>query len=219
MDRDEVIQELGAIAAELTQSRTHVEPILDDNGHGRKTVRRAWTTTQPALLDQLRTMAHEGLRVGARPPGSVGKPSSRPPGNFEALAVATMIQDGACRWTASLGMPFAGLRSATAPIRALVGAAPGLDEADLGQLLREMRYWRNVALVATGWVEPLWSPAVPCPMCERYASLRVDVDARAAYCGNRERDAAGLLVCGANWPAGTAGPLFAWIRETLERAA
>lgn len=218
MERDEVVQELAEIARELTQERTHVEPILDDNGHGRKTLRRAWTTTQPALLDQLRTMAHEGLRVGARPPGSVGKPSSRPPGNFEALAVSTSIAEGAARWAVSLGFCF-DQRSSHGVIRALVGSAPLMPASDLLELLREMRYWRAMAAIATGWTDPLWSPAVPCPLCERFSTLRVDVQARAAYCGSRERRKDGSLLCAATWPEGTAGPLFAYIRETLERAA
>jgi hypothetical protein len=218
MERDEVVQELAEIARELTQERTHVEPILDDNGHGRKTLRRAWTTTQPSLLDQLRTMAHEGLRVGARPPGSVGKPSSRPPGNFEALAVSTSIVDGARRWAVSLNA-CSERAPAAAQIRALVGMAPTIDASDLLELLREMRYWRTMASIATGWTEALWSPAVPCPLCERFSTLRVDVQARAAYCGSRERRQDGSILCGATWPEGTAGPLFAYVRETLERAA
>lgn len=218
MGRDEIVQEIGSLAAELTQPREHVEPILDDNGYGRKTVRRAWTTTQPSLLDQLRTMAHEGLRVGARPPGSVGKPSSRPPGNFEALAVSTSIMAGATTWAISLVWCF-DQRSPVGIVRALVGAAPTMAIEDLQELLREMRYWRNMAAIATGWAEPLWSPAVPCPLCGRFGSLRIDAEARAAYCGNRNRRPDGAIECAASWPAGTADQLFAYVRETLERAA
>jgi hypothetical protein len=217
-DRDSRVEDIARWAQELTAPRQHVEPILDDNGYGRKTVRRAWTTTVPSLLDQLRQMAHEGLRVGSRPPGSVGKPSSRPPGNFEALAVSTSIMAGASYWAVAYAMCF-DQRNAAGIIRALVGISSLLDDESLYELHREVRHWHAMASLATGWREPPWSPAVRCPACGSFGTLRVDADARSAYCGSRARRGDGRLACAMSWPEGTTTELFAYIRHELEGAA
>lgn len=215
MTRDELMSAVYGYVEQLCEPRHHAEPVLDDNGHGKKRLRRAWTTVQPGLMTQLRAAAHEGLRVGPSAP-SGGKPASRPPGCFDALNAHVYIAAQAADWVAMMKEPVRDY--AEGNLRALIGLAPRMSDADLVRLHTETRYWHGMAATSTGWIERPYSPPVHCPLCGRFGSLRINVEGRAAYCSNRDR-ADGVLVCGIAWPPGTAGQVFDYVRRSLGVAA
>jgi hypothetical protein len=212
-DRDAIVEEIARLVADLTTPREHVEPIYN----GRKLI-AAHATTQPGLLEQLRQVAHEGLKVEASgsPTGPAGKPASRPPGCFDALNAHVYIVTEARRWGATWGLY--GHTTVEACLRGLVGTAPNLDDAVLSRLLKDARYWRGMAASATGWETRPYTPPVPCPLCSRFATLRLNMDNRSAYCTNRDRRPDGDLVCGLTWAPGTVDQLYAYIRGRLEAA-
>jgi hypothetical protein len=212
---DRSLVELAALAEELCDTRPHAEPIWVDNGHGNKRLRRIYATTQPGLLEQLREIAHKGLKVGEGV-RATGKPASRPPGCFDALNVHHYIGLEAYRWAQAYATP----KPATEDnIRILIGLAPSFDDGTFDRLVTDVRYWRGMAATSTGWVERPYTPRVRCPMCQRFGSIRVNIEGKSAYCTNRDRRPSGDLACGQTWPPGMAAPLFDWIRTELEMAA
>lgn len=211
MTRDQLVGQIRGWVADLVDVRHHIEPILDDNGHGNRRLRRVYPSKQPSLVSLLRETAHEGLKVGGGSP--VGrKPSSRPPGCFDALNALVYIGARAAAWC---DVHHVARPEVEDNLRALVGLAPTLDDTDLGRLFREVRYWHGMAAAASGWAERPYTPPVSCPVCSRFGSLRLNIEARAGYCTNRERDRYGDMVCGAAWKPNHAEPLFAYIRAEL----
>jgi hypothetical protein len=213
-DRHDLMSELDRHVEELVEPRQHTELIWDVDQHRNRRVRRAYVTRQDGLMAQLRAVAHEGLRLRQEGRGGPsGKPGSRPPGCFDALNRHVYITAEAYSWATGLGV-----RRPTVDqtILAFVGVAPLMTDVDLARLVRELRYWRGSAAVATGWVERPYTPPVPCPTCSRFGSLRVNIETRGAYCTNPDRTPTGELACGGAWPPGTAGQLFAYIKAHLE---
>ena len=178
MDRDATLTTITGLAEQLCDPRHHVERVpYWDKQRNRK--HREWRTTQPGLLRQLHDAAIapvQGLtEAGARP-----HPSSRPPLALEALSTHTAICAYSARWCWSLKLD---LRDTVeGNIRALVGAAPGLDDDEVVLLAQEMRQWQRWAAVATGWIAPLYQPHVPCPACQVKGKLRINLTAQAAHC-------------------------------------
>jgi hypothetical protein len=213
--------ELATLVEELTQPHQHSEVIWDDNGHGHKRMRRAWTTTQQGLLAQLREIGHEGLRVGGSRGGPGGKPASKPPGLFEAMARHVYIAVTVASWCRMQGIV---LRvSVEDNLHALVGVAPAMDDVTLTRFMREVRYWRGQAATATGWVAQPFTPWIACPSCGRYSTLCISLaedgrSVRSAYCVNTDREAAmGELLCGASWDEQTVGQLIQYIRDLADQ--
>ncbi|GAA3765634.1 DUF7341 domain-containing protein [Micromonospora maritima] len=194
MDRDATITTITGLAEQLCDPGQHVEriPYWDDN---RNRKFREWRTVQPGLLAQLHQAAVEPTS-GTTEPGPRTVPRSRPPLALEALSTHAAICTHAAHWCTSLNLD---LRDTVeANIRALVGAAPGLDDDDLQLLARELRTWRRWAAVATGWIAPLYQPHVPCPACHTTGKLRINLTAQAAHC----------RACQATWAADD-GSIFA----------
>jgi hypothetical protein len=173
-------------ADELTEPHQHTERIRDWDGN-RNPKYRTHTTVQPGLLTQLyqavapSNVPAEGSVVAAF--------TSRPPLVLEAFDRYTSIGAAVLRWCRSLGLE----RRPTVEsnIRALVGAAPRLDQDTARTLLAEMRQWRRWAVVLTGW-EKIHTPyRVPCPLpdCGQPGTLRINLTNATAMC----RD------CGATW--------------------
>lgn len=215
MNRDEALTTIADQVRQLTEARHHVEPIHEDNGHGNKRLRRVWPSSQASLLDQLRETAHAGLKVSGGTPGS-GKPSSRPPGCFDALNALVYIGSRATAWASAYGVAYA---EPASNVREAVSIASAVDPVTLDRLAGEVGYWYRMAAAAAGWAERPYSPPVPCPQCGRFSSLRINVEARAGYCANRERLRDGSMMCGAAWAPGEGGPLFDYIRTNLNGVA
>ena len=219
--RDRLMSDLAALAEELCDPHRHTEVIWDTDQHRHKRARRAYTTTQEGLLAQLREIGHEGLKVS----GStkvVGKPGSKPPGLFEAMARHVYIAVTVAHWCQARAVPLR--MSVEANIRALVGAAPAMDDATLARFVREVRYWHGQAATATGWAVEPFRPWVGCPGCGRVSSLCIALtddgrDVRSAYCANADRDpATDELLCGASWTEETVAELVDYIRNAKEAA-
>lgn len=213
----EPLTELAEIAEMLCDPHRHTEVLYDADDRRNRRPRRVYTTTQDGLLKQLRDAAHEGLRVG--PPGTAGKPDSRPPGSFEALARHVYISVTVGQWCAALGVPVRD--TVEGSVHALVGRAGALDDDARRRLLHEARYWRGQAQAATGWTSPPYAPPVPCPCCSRVGTLRVNLASRGAYCASPERTETGELICGATWAPGTVtegSALVKYIRAVTEAA-
>jgi hypothetical protein len=194
VDRDATLTTITGLADALCDPHHHVErvPYWDRN---RNKKYREWRTTQPGLLRQLHEAAVEPVQTlaeaGARP-----HPASRPPLALEALSTHAAITAYAARWCWSLKLDQRD--TVEANIRALIGAAAGLDDDDLALLAQELRQWYRWASVATGWTAPAYSPHVPCPACEQVGKLRVNLHAQIAHCRN----------CQNTW-AGDDGSIFA----------
>ncbi|MEU4399765.1 DUF7341 domain-containing protein [Micromonospora orduensis] len=194
MNRDATLTTITTLAAALTDGGPHIErvPYWDDN---RNKKHREWRTVQPGLLTQLHQAAVEPAE-GRTEPGPRSVPGSRPPLALEALSTHAAICTHVAHWCTSLQLA---LRDTVeANIRALVGAAPGLDGEDLDLLAVEIRTWHRWASVATGWTAPLFAPHVPCPACQTVGKLRVNLSAQAAHC----------RACQATW-ASDDGSLYA----------
>lgn len=199
MNRDQVVAEIAALAEELCDPHRHTERVEEwDRNRNRKV--RTYVTTQQGLLKQLRDIAAMGLKVGSGCGSGGGKPGSKPPGMFEALARHVYIVVEAGRWCDTVGLP---QRDAVeGNIRALVGRAPSLDDQHLARLHKEVRFWRAQAATATGWETPPYTPPVPCPVCSRLGTVRINMAERSAYCTNQDRNMWGDLLCGMSVPPG-----------------
>ncbi|WP_371409753.1 hypothetical protein OG423_14200 [Micromonospora zamorensis] len=207
MDRDATITTITVLAAALTDGGPHIERVRywDTN---RNEKYREWRTTQPGLLQQLHEAAVDPVRAttdaGPRP-----TPGSRPPLALEALSTHAAICTHVHHWCWSLQL--APRDTVEDNIRALVGAAPALDDDDLAALTVEIRTWHRWASVATHWISPPFQPHVPCPACHTTGQLRVNLTAQAAHC----------RACQATW-ASDDGSLYAlgeYIQAHTERRA
>ena len=207
MDRDATLTTITRLAEALCDAGLHVERVRYwDNNRNEKY--REWRTTQPGLLRQL----HDGAVDPVRAPSDTGPrptPGSRPPLALEALSTHAAICTHVGHWCFSLNLA---LRDTVeANIRALVGAAPNLDDDDLTALTVEVRTWHRWASVATGWTAPLFAPHVPCPACQVVGQLRVNLTAQAAHC----------RACQATWASddGSLYRLGEYIQAHTERRA
>jgi hypothetical protein len=178
MDHETARLAIADLAAELCDTRTHVERYAAwDRNRNRKI--REWRTVQPGLLAQLYAcVTPSGGRVesGPRP-----LPGSRPPLALEALSVYRTITVATIRWCWSLSEDLRD--SPEGNIRAMVGATARPAQHDVAVvLLAEMRQWRRWAAVATGWQSPDFTPRAPCPACAMVGQLRINLSAQVAQC-------------------------------------
>lgn len=154
----------------------------------------------PSLLDRLRGAAGVAGASDDAEPGSWGKPGSRPPGGFEALAtlirLETHIAQSADRDRIT---PEAGL----ALIRHQVTTDPRLAH----RLRHDTRRWRNWAATAAGW-DRVFRPLATCPACGRLGTLRVHSD-HSAVCGGEDG-------CLEAWGPDTLGILAEHIRSETD---
>lgn len=216
----DILADIADVVSELADGRQHTERIRrwDRNRN------EQWDThitIQPGLLAQL----YESVIPGsADAEGSRPHPTSRPPLAIEALSLYGVIQIAVFRWAHSLRLE---QRDTTeSMLRALVGAAPQLDDDTAKALLSELRAWRRWCAVMTGWESALYSPRVPCPVCERMGTLRINLTAKSAFCRGgwdpgqpkRTGDAA-LYDCDGWWDESTIGVLAEWIRAATDQEA
>lgn len=202
------LQQITDVADDLTEPHIHSEPITFWDANRHRKIRRH-QTVQPGLLAQLYQSVMPVSSSGDEPAGGV--PGSRPPLAVEALSRHDQISMAVLRWCTSLHL--ATRVSVESNVRALVGAAPSLDDDTAAVLLCEMRQWRRWAAVLTGW-ENLYRPArVPCPVvdCGKTNTLRVNLTAQTAMC----------QACSATWSQddGSVAVLADYIRTFTEKVA
>lgn len=175
------VSQLAALAEELCDARQHIERIWDRDVHRNKRLRRAYVTTQPGLLAQLAEAVTEATSA-AEDGGGHSVPGSRPPGAWEAMARHSEITVAAARWCWHLGLEQR--ETVEGSIRALVGAGATLGSETLDELVLDVRSWRHLAAVMTGWAAPTFTPQVPCPIvdCGRMNTIRVNLDRKLAMC-------------------------------------
>lgn len=187
----DLLTAIADVGSELADPHQHTEriPHWDINRHRKF---RTHTVTLPGLLDQLYESVYPaGSDATTRQP-----PTSRPPLQLEALSTHAVITIAAAKWCWDLRI--GQQDSVQANIRALVGAAPKLTSDDQKRLLGDLRRWRTWCAVMTGWEQVMNCPGIPCPVCSKAGSLRVNLTVGRGYCTNQERDEEGL-VCGATW--------------------
>lgn len=207
MDRDATITTITGLAEQLCDDGLHVERVRYWDKH-RNEKYREWRTVQPGLLAQLHQAAVAPAE-GQTEPGPRSVPQSRPPLALEALSTHAAICTHVHHWCWSLNL--APRDTVEGNIRALVGAAPNLDDDDLALLTVELRTWHRWASVATHWISPPFQPHVPCPACAVVGKLRVNLTAQAAHC----------RACQATWASddGSLYTLGEYIRAHTNRVA
>ena len=207
-DRADMLQDIADVAAELCDARKHREPytVWTPIRH-RKTLHHE--TTRPGLIAELHALFEPGSTADER--GARGY-ASRPPLNFEAAALYTVISGAVWRWVWSLK---AELRDTVqGNVRLLVGAASQMDSDTQAALLSEMRSWQRRAAILTGWQSAPWRPSVPCPACAGMNTLVVNLADQSGFCNawlpGEERN------CDAYWNADTIGILADYVRSQSE---
>ncbi|MEO3922696.1 hypothetical protein ABGB07_02255 [Micromonosporaceae bacterium B7E4] len=198
---------LADLADELTDSRQHVEriPYWDSNRNRKHHVHR---TTMPGLLQQMADL----MLPGADPDAGSGKPGSRPPGNWAALADHTAITIEVTRWCWDLRLDIRG--TVEGNLRQLVGAS--MDGDTRARFEKDVRRWHRTAQTVTGWRTPPTEVRAPCPgwddtrdqECGR-RTIRVNLAESEGYCSS----------CGTSWDAATIGLLGETVRAYNAAAA
>jgi hypothetical protein len=188
---------------DLTLARAHEEPYRKVDEHGTVIVGKHKTHVPP-LLEQLRTSLEPGGT------GDTGRavPASRPSARLDAMDVYMRIDQAVYVWCKTY-VERRRWDSLTDRLRALVGAAPNIEDDEQHQLAREARRWVTWAKVTTGWEVPAMQPDNTCPLCGARGGLRVRVGdgitstEASAYC----------VGCGESWDDTTIGLLAEHIRS------
>ena len=198
---------LADLADALCDPAPYVEriPYWDANRNRKHRVHRV---TMPGLLAQMAEL----MLPGNDPDAGAGKPGSRPPGNWAAIADHTMITLEVTRWCWDLRLD---LRDTVeGNLRLLIGAVSDSDVRT--RLERDVRRWHRVAQHVTGWKTPPAEVRAPCPgwddtrntECGR-RTLRVNYQDAEAYCSS----------CGTTWDRSTVGLLAETVRAYNAAAA
>ena len=188
------------LVSALTDPAQHVErvPYWDEQ---RNRKHRTHRTTMPGLLAQMAEL----MLPGTDPDAGAGKPGSRPPGNWAAIADHTVITLEVSRWCWDLRLAMRD--TVESNLRQLVGAT--MDGATRARFIRDVTRWHRVAQHVTGWKTPPAEVRAPCPgwdehreaECKR-RTLRVNYAESSAYCGS----------CGTSWSADNIGLLAETVR-------
>lgn len=203
------LADITEVAEILCDPRQHTEPVFEWDTNRHRGVTRGYTSVQDGLLTQLAEVAQNPVN-GDQPSGRP-EPSSRPPVNLDALSRYTVITIAVTRWCWSLRIEIRD--TVESNVRALVGAAGGLDDDTAAALLAEMMTWMGWAADLTGWRTSPYSPYVPCPEedCRRIGTLRVDLARRRAKC----------VACRSTWDSRSEGidDLAAYVRSATAGSA
>ncbi len=197
------LEELAGYVAELVDPIRHDAEFSVYSKTGKRRKIKHHRTVQPSLLDQLREQIRDPGK-GGYDDGGAGGFESGPPVNSEALALLIRVERGADSWVREVDVrPRATVEW---NLRALIGAAPGMDASRLRMLIGEVRGWHTSARIVCDWQAPAWRPRAPCPACGRRNGLRVRLADKTALC----------VLCRADWTAETIGVLAEHIRAAGE---
>lgn len=174
-----MIEDLKALAAELAEPHVHVEPYHTWNNRNKK--RREYRTFVPGLAEQLYEAAVDPRRVPDEAGGSnPNKPESRPPLGLEAFGRWMEILQGVKGWCLTLGL---GDRlTVENGILAIKQKAEDLGQDAIQAIVQDMKTWRRWCVVMTGWETKVFTPAVLCPSCESWRSVRIRCDIGEGFC-------------------------------------
>lgn len=204
MSSQDVI-DIAASVDDLTRPRTNNEPYTRISEHGTVIATRHKTHVPP-LLEQLQQALEPSGRGGALFTGNV--PTSRPSAQLDAMDTYMRIDQAVYGWCKTYCTDRR-WDSLTDRLRALVGAAPNIEDDEQHDLAREARRWVTWAKVTTGWEVPARQPDNTCPLCANRGSLRVRVgdgitSTEASAC---------CLACGESWDDSNIGLLAEHIRS------
>lgn len=199
-------------AEALTDPRQHSEPRYEWDTNRNKKPIDPHRTIVPGLIQQLRDLAEEGS-TSSDESGVRSVPDSRPPGEFDAVALVAAITFGAAWRAGQLGLQTRD--TAEGNIRLIVGAVGSIDSDTQRDIRHELTSWRRQADVILGWEQPPIELVAPCPV--------VDADGHGTPCGARgsllaQRDGTGArcVKCGAVWDERNVGMLFEHVRRYTE---
>jgi hypothetical protein len=176
---DAVMADLLALAKELAEPHVHVESYHTWKNRNRKN--HEHRTVHDPLVTQLHTAATDPARllddVGG---GRSNKPASRPPLAIEAFSRWLAIRDRVAGWLRVLHLE--PRDSPEAGIRSLAIYSMNLDQGTAQSLVRDMKMWKTWCGVMTGWGSKVLCPAVGCPVCESFRSIRISCDTGEGFC-------------------------------------
>lgn len=180
-ERKDPLVEIAELAEELCDARQHTERIHEWTKARNRKLTKVYITVQAGLIEQLR----DAITAAVAPDdegGRHGIPASRPPLLLEALARHIAISTAVNEWIHWLQLE--NRPTVEANIRALVGAAPTMDNLGRHAILADLRRWRTWAAVMSGWATAPLQPHVACPNpdCATMSSLRVYPDRKAGFC-------------------------------------
>lgn len=174
-----LIDEIAQLADELAQPHVHAEPYRTWKSRNRKD--RLHYTTHPGLLEQLRLRAVDPSKllndVGG---GASKKPASRPPLAIEAFSRWIDIRHAVAEWGFALGIDYEPVPEEG--ILALSKVAITQTETTVQAITRDMRQWRRWCAVMTGWESKVFSPAINCPSCTSFRSIRINSSVGIGFC-------------------------------------
>lgn len=208
----DILSDIIDSAEALTDPRQHSEPRYEWDPNRNKKPIAPYKTIVPGLIQQLRDLAEEGSTSGDDT-GVRSVPDSRPPGEFDAVALLAAITFGAAWRAGQLGLR--ARDTAESNIRAIVGAAHDIDSDTQRDIRAELGSWRRQADVILGWEQPPIELVAPCPV--------VDADGNGTPCGARgsllaQRDGTGArcVKCGAVWDERNVALLFEHVKRYTE---
>ncbi|MGI5247789.1 DUF7341 domain-containing protein [Dactylosporangium sp. CA-139066] len=208
----DTLTDIADAAEALCDARQHAEPRYEWDANRNKKPIAPHRTIVPGLIQQLRDLAEEGSASGDET-GVRSVPDSRPPGEFDAVALIAAVTFGAAWRAGQLGLQ--PRDTAEANIRAIVGAASSIDSDTQRDIRHELTSWRRQADVILGWEQPPIELVAPCPI--------VDTDGAGTPCGARgsllaQRDGTGArcVKCGAAWDERDVALLFEHVKRYTE---
>ena len=203
------LERLVAAVDELTQPRTHREPLLPDmapkDARTGQPIHGAVTTHVASLIDQVGVSVTPGTGIDLSLGHAV--PGSRPTVSVEALDAGEAIRREATRTLTYLGGT--DRHNLAANLRALIGHATQQEHPTQLDVAREAERWVSRAKSVTGWADAPFRPENTCPLCSHRHTLRIratstsDVHASCVHCGETwTPETAGLLIEHIRWENG-----------------
>jgi hypothetical protein len=203
---DDLLTRIRDTADTLTEPHIHREPYTVWTGQRHRQTRHH-ITPQHGLLRQLYNAVLPATIAENDGGGTI--PASRPPLELEALSRFEQITATTRNWCTQAGIRPRGNTEST--IRALVAAAPNLDEPQQRDLHADLRRWTSWCRVYLGYEHIHTARGARCPLsdCHTLGVLRVNLTTSHALC----------VACGATWQPDTIGVLAEHIRASRQGAA
>lgn len=188
MNRAGCLQRVAALVDQLVETSVHYEAVYSRDEHRNKRLTGSHRVTVPGLLAQLEE--EFARRVADGPYVSATLYGPRPPVALDCLSTHTQVTIAVARWLWDHQEPQR--ETVQGNLRAMVGLAGRLPDADVERLVDDLARWVRWCQVLTGWASPAWRPhGASCPVdgCRGRGTLRVHLSAQTAIC----------LGCGTTW--------------------